>query len=104
MYQTDPPLAPKEVLPTMHALPSEDTEQVSLLEEIDHPQHLHPKKYLPTMYDLKSEDPQEPGLPDEFHDYQPQLLIEIFRPPNYPEDKIFTGSDLNLYYNVRQSA
>lgn len=63
---------------------------------------LDPKKVLPTMYDLPSENPEEPGLPDEFHDYQPQLLRETFRPPNYPEDKIFTGSDLNLYYNVRQ--
>lgn len=103
MYQTDPPLDPKKFLPTMHDLPSEDT-QVSLPEEIDDPRHLYPKKFLPTMHDLKSEDPQEPGLPDEFHDYQPQLLRETFCPLNYPEDKIFTGSDLNLYYNVRQSA
>ena len=65
---------------------------------------LDPKKYLPTMYALKSEDPQEPGLPDEFHDYQPQLLRETFCPSNYPEDKIFTSSDLNLYYNVRQGS
>lgn len=60
-----------------------------------------PKEYLPTMYDLPSEDPEEPGLPDEFHDFQPQLLRETFRPPNYPADQIFTGSDLNLYYDVR---
>jgi Uma2 family endonuclease len=103
MYQTDPPLDPQKFLPTMHNLKSEDT-QVSLLEEIDDPRHLYPKKYLPTMHDLPSENPEEPGLPDEFHDYQPQLLRETFCPPSYPEDKIFTGSDLNLYYNVRQSA
>ncbi len=96
MYQTDPPLDPKKFLPTMHDRKSEDTEQVSLLEEIDDPRHLYPKKYLPTMHDLKSENPEEPGLPDEFHDYQPQLLRDTFCPPNYPEDKIFTGSDLNL--------
>ncbi|MDJ0674836.1 MAG: Uma2 family endonuclease [Calothrix sp. MO_167.B42] len=67
MYQTDPPLSPKET--------------------------------LPTMYDLKSEDPQEPGLPDEFHIYQPQLLRETFRPPTYPQERVFVASDLNLYYD-----
>jgi Uma2 family endonuclease len=69
MYQTDPPRAPKD--------------------------------YLPTMYDLPSEDPKEPGLPDEFHDLQPQLLRETFHPPSYAQDEIFTGTDLNLYYDVR---
>jgi len=53
------------------------------------------------MYDLKSEDPEEPGLPDEFHDLQPQLLSLTFQPPNYPAAQVFTGSDLNLYYDVR---
>lgn len=37
---------------------------------------LPPKLTLPTMYDLPSEDAEEPGLPDEFHDLQPQLLVE----------------------------
>lgn len=60
-----------------------------------------PKDYLPTMYDLPSEDPEEPGVPDEFHIYQPQLLRETFHPPNYSPDDVFTGSDLNLYYDVR---
>ncbi|MEA5620476.1 Uma2 family endonuclease [Cronbergia sp. UHCC 0137] len=67
MYQTDPPRYPKEV--------------------------------LPTMYDLPSEDPEEPGLPDQFHLLQPRLLDETFRPSNYPNDKIFTVSDMNLYYD-----
>ena len=60
-----------------------------------------PKQILPTMYDLKSEDPEEPGLPDEFHDFQPQLLRETFRPVTYPMDEVFVGSDLNLYYDSR---
>lgn len=67
MYQTDPPRPPKEV--------------------------------LPTMYNLPSEDPKEPGLPDEFHDFQPQLLRETFQPPNCKPDEVFVGSDLNLYYD-----
>ena len=54
---------------------------------------------LPTMYDLPSEDPEEPGLPDEFHDFQPQLLRETFQPPHHPADTIFIGTDLNLYYD-----
>ena len=69
MYQTDPPRSPRE--------------------------------YLPTMYDLPSEDAKEPGLPDEFHEFQPQLLRETFCPPEYNEENIFIGTDLNLYYNVR---
>lgn len=59
------------------------------------------KETLPTMYDLPSEDPEEPGLPDEFHLLQPELLRLTFQPPNYPSDRIFTGSDLNLYYDSR---
>lgn len=60
-----------------------------------------PKETLPTMYDLPSEDPQEPGLPDEFHDFQPQLLRETFLPPDYSPEQVFVASDLNLYYDVR---
>ncbi|OLP17903.1 hypothetical protein BST81_12655 [Leptolyngbya sp. 'hensonii'] len=56
---------------------------------------------LPTMYDLPSENPEEPGLPDEFHDWQPQLLSATFRLQDYAADRIFTASDLNLYYDVR---
>jgi Uma2 family endonuclease len=54
---------------------------------------------LPTMYDLPSEDPEEPGLPDEFHDFQPKLLRETCVPPTYPQNEIFIGADLNLYYD-----
>ncbi len=60
----------------------------------------HPCEILPTMYDLPSEDPEEPGLPDEFHDYQPQLLRETFQPPRYMPDRFFVGTDLNLYYTL----
>jgi Uma2 family endonuclease len=52
------------------------------------------------MYDLPSENPEEPGLPDEFHLFQPELLRLTFRPPHYPEERIFTASDLNLYYDA----
>ncbi|MBE9175000.1 Uma2 family endonuclease [Synechocystis salina LEGE 06155] len=69
MYQTNPPLSPRET--------------------------------LPTMYDLPSENPEEPGLPDEFHDLQPELLRQTFCPPNYPSEEVFSGSDLNLYYDSR---
>ncbi|NER26923.1 MAG: Uma2 family endonuclease [Symploca sp. SIO1C4] len=58
------------------------------------------KEVLPTMYDLPSEDPNDPGLPDEFHQFQPQLLRETFCPPGYPTDRVFVGTDLNLYYDV----
>ena len=71
MYQTNPPVSPKET--------------------------------LPTMYDLPSEDPEEPGLPDEFHLLQPELLRSTFRPPSYTEDNVFTGSDLNLYYDSKHT-
>ncbi|RCJ35413.1 hypothetical protein A6770_16600 [Nostoc minutum NIES-26] len=60
-----------------------------------------PKEFLPTMYDLPSEDLEEPGLPDEYHLLQPQLLRETFSTINYPEDRVFVASDLNLYYDVR---
>jgi Uma2 family endonuclease/exonuclease VII small subunit len=51
------------------------------------------------MYDLPSEDPEEPGLPDEFHDLQPQLLSATLRLMEVSSDRIFTGTDLNLYYD-----
>ncbi|UBF27293.1 Uma2 family endonuclease [Kovacikia minuta CCNUW1] len=61
---------------------------------------LPPWQTLPTMYDLPCEDPEEPGLPDEFHDWQPQLLSRTLRLNQYPSDQFFTGSDLNLYYDL----
>ena len=56
---------------------------------------------LPTMYDLPSEYPEEPGLPDEFHDFQPQLLRETCKVTTYGADDIFIGTDLNVYYDSR---
>jgi len=81
----------------MYDLPSEDVNGES-------PQDIPPRppwETLPTMYDLPSENPEEPGLPDEFHDFQPQLLRETCQPPNYPTDEMFLGTDLNLYYDCR---
>jgi len=62
---------------------------------------LPPQETLPTMYDLPSEDPEEPGLPDEFHEFQPQLLRETFASPECPSDQTFIGTDINLYYDTR---
>ncbi|NEN88119.1 MAG: Uma2 family endonuclease [Okeania sp. SIO3H1] len=59
------------------------------------------KETLPTMYDLPSEDPEEPGLPDEFHDFQPELLRQTFQPPNRNLERLFCGADMNLYYDVK---
>ncbi len=59
------------------------------------------QEVLPTMYDLQSEDPEEPGLPDEFHDFQPQLLRETFQAAGYLPDETFIGTDINLYYDSR---
>ncbi|MCZ8356332.1 MAG: Uma2 family endonuclease, partial [Microcystis sp. LE19-388.1G] len=59
------------------------------------------QKPLPTMYDLPSEDPEEPGLPDEFHNFQPQLLRETCQPKTYSGDEIFIGTDINLYPTFR---
>lgn len=59
----------------------------------------HAGKSLPTMYDLPSENQEESGLPDQFHDFQPQLLRLTFLPPNYAKDRTFIASDLNLYYD-----
>jgi Uma2 family endonuclease len=70
------------------------------VEQVDPPRS--PRETLPTMYDLPSEDPEEPGLPDEFHDIQPQLLSATLRLLQYPPDQIFTGTDINLYYDIRQ--
>ena len=59
-----------------------------------------PKEYLPTMYDLKIEDRSEPGLPEQFHELEPQLLRDTFRPPTYWSQWVFMASDMNLYYDV----
>ena len=53
------------------------------------------------MYDLPSEYPEELGLPDEFHDFQPQLLRETCKLPNHDQNNIFIGTDLNIYYDSR---
>jgi Uma2 family endonuclease len=59
------------------------------------------KTLLPTMYDLPSEDPEDSGLPDEFHDLQPELLSATLRLTDVKSDRIFTGTDLNLYYDLQ---
>jgi len=59
------------------------------------------RETLPTMYDLPSENPEEPGLPDEFHDFQPELLRITFQPPTHLPEQVFSASDMNLYYDVR---
>jgi Uma2 family endonuclease len=59
-----------------------------------------PVNTLPTMYDLPSEDPEEMGLPDEFHDFQPDLLRETCQPA---VDNFFVGADINLYYDVKHT-
>jgi Uma2 family endonuclease len=56
---------------------------------------------LPTMYDLPSEDLEEMGLPDEFHDFQPDLLRETCLPSTI--DEYFIGVDLNLYYDTKHT-
>ena len=60
-----------------------------------------PRETLPTMYDLPSENPEEPGLPDVFHDLQPELLSQTCQSPHYPGDRMFTGTDMNLYYDSK---
>jgi len=60
-----------------------------------------PRETLPTMYDLPSENPEESGLPDEFHALQPQLLSRTCRPPEISARLMFSGTDMNLYYDVR---
>ena len=60
-----------------------------------------PTVVLPTMYDLPSENPEEPGLPDIFHLWQPRLLDDTCRPPNYPPERVFLASDLNIYYDLQ---
>ncbi|KKD38013.1 MAG: Uma2 family endonuclease [Limnoraphis robusta] len=61
---------------------------------------LSPRETLPTMYDLPSEYPGDPGLPDEFHPLQAELLRKTFQPPNISLDRIFSATDLNLYYDL----
>jgi Uma2 family endonuclease len=58
---------------------------------------------LPTMYDLPSENPEDPGLPDELHLIQPQLLRETCKLPTYPNNEVFIGADINLYYDSRHT-
>lgn len=62
-----------------------------------------PRETLPTMYDLPSEDPEEPGLPDEYHDLQPELLSRTLYCPFYPPERLFMGTDINLYYDVHHT-
>jgi hypothetical protein len=68
MYQSETP--PLKIIPT--DLPSQHIDEE--LNSTIYPRP--PWETLPTMYDLPSENPEEPGLPDEFHNFQPQLLRE----------------------------
>ncbi|MBG0744839.1 MAG: Uma2 family endonuclease [Cylindrospermopsis raciborskii KL1] len=93
MYQSEAP--PLKTIAT--DLPSQDLDEE--LNSTIHPRP--PWETLPTMYDLPSENPEEPGLPDEFHDFQPQLLRETCQSSVYPQEEMFIGTNLYLYYDVR---
>ncbi len=58
-------------------------------------------KPLPTMYDLPSENPEEPGVPDQFHDFQADLLSESYHLNDYSAEQILTAADLNLYFDSK---
>jgi Uma2 family endonuclease len=55
MYQTDLPLSPKETLPTMYDLPSEDPEEVGLPDQF----HLQQPQLLTDTFQPKNYSPQE---------------------------------------------
>ena len=98
MPETNPSVPPKENLPTMYDLPSEEPEDSAIRDGIEPPPS--PRDTLPTMYDLPSEHPEDPGLPDTFHFFQAELLNNTFFPANYPQEEVFSAADLNLYYDV----
>ncbi|MDW8203019.1 MAG: Uma2 family endonuclease [Cyanobacteriota bacterium SKYGB_h_bin112] len=80
------------------------TQYRSPWQRIDIPQSdppLPPSETLPDMYALPSEEVGEPGLPDEYHSLQPTLLSHTFRPRGYFPQNLFTGTDMNLYYDAR---
>lgn len=52
------------------------------------------------MYDLPSDNPEDPGLPDEFHFFQPLLLLLTFQPTHWSWEQVFSACDLNLYYDL----
>lgn len=54
---------------------------------------------LPTLYNRHSEDPEI--VPDDFHFYQPELLLLTFKPANWNPEMVFSASDVNLYYDFR---
>ncbi|PSN18593.1 hypothetical protein C7271_11715 [filamentous cyanobacterium CCP5] len=60
-----------------------------------------PRETLPTMYDLPSEFPEEPGWPDQYHPLQCQLLRRTLDLTHTGHNEWFTGSNLNIYYDVR---
>ncbi|MEQ9622906.1 Uma2 family endonuclease [Coleofasciculus chthonoplastes] len=63
----------------------------------------YPRQTLPTMYDLPSDNPEDPGLPDEFHFFQPLLLLLTFQPTHWNWEQVFSACDLNLYYDVNHT-
>ncbi len=74
------------------------TSTFKLPQQTDPP--LSPRQTLPTMYDLPSEYPEEPGLSDEFHIWQPQILLLTFKPSQWNPHRVFSATDMNIYYDV----
>ena len=58
---------------------------------------------LPTMYDLPYDDLKDDDMPDEFHHHQAALLFETFQPATVPPDQVFSGADMNLYYDPKHA-
>jgi Uma2 family endonuclease len=102
MYQNNPVLS-VNTLPTMYDLPSEDMDDINLVDPplIDH---------LPTMYELPRENPEEMVLleetssacpvRDKFYDLQLRLLSETCL---LNVEDFFIGIDMNLYYDIQHT-
>jgi Uma2 family endonuclease len=102
MYQIDPPLSPKEVLPTMYDLKSEDPEEPGLPDEF----HIYQPQLLRETFRPPTYSPDEVFVASDLNLYYDSRHPLWYKRPDWYAvvgvSKLYEGKDLRLSYVVWQ--
>lgn len=102
MYQIDPPLPPKEVLPTMYDLKSEDPEEPGLPDEF----HIYQPQFLRETFRPPTYSPDEVFVTSDLNLYYDSRHPLWYKRPDWYAvvgvSKLYEGKDLRLSYVVWQ--
>lgn len=103
MYQYDPPLPPKEILPTMYSLPSEDPEEPGLPDEF----HLLQPQLLRSTFCPPTYPPDQIFVASDLNLYYDIRHPQWYKRPDWfgvvgNNSSLYEGTELRLSYVIWQ--